>query len=173
MGVLIDDLLTFSRLSRLPLNKRPVTRRGWCGTPSRSWVHSGKGGRLKSGTGDLPPCHGDPALLKQIWVNLLSNALKYTRKRDIAMIEIGGKREGDEQVYFVRDNGTGFDMRYVGKLFGVFQRLQSRRGLRRDGCRPGYRAAGRPPPRRADLGRGPRRIAAPLSIFTLEGANEP
>src|SRR6202171_5037448 len=84
----------------------------------------------------LPPCQGDPALLKQVWLNLLSNAFKYTRQREPAVIEVGCRREPvsaqgygeagkekDENVYFVRDNGTGFDMRYAGKLFGVFQRL--------------------------------------------------
>ena len=73
--------------------------------------------------GDLPACLGDPALLNQVWMNLLSNAFKYTRRRDPAVIEIGCKLERDENVYFVRDNGAGFDMRYVNKLFGVFQRL--------------------------------------------------
>jgi light-regulated signal transduction histidine kinase (bacteriophytochrome) len=62
-------------------------------------------------------------LLKQAWANLLSNALKYTRKRDPAVVEIGSVLEDGETVYFVRDNGTGFDMRYARRLFGVFQRL--------------------------------------------------
>lgn len=73
--------------------------------------------------GDLPECTGDPALLKRVWVNLLSNALKYTRKREHAVIEIGSVSDKGEVAYFVRDNGTGFDMHYVDKLFGVFQRL--------------------------------------------------
>ena len=62
-------------------------------------------------------------LLKQVWVNLLSNALKYTRKREPAVIEVGATLINDGQTFFVRDNGTGFDMRYADKLFGVFQRL--------------------------------------------------
>jgi light-regulated signal transduction histidine kinase (bacteriophytochrome) len=72
---------------------------------------------------DLPACLGDPVLLKQVWLNLLSNALKYTGKRDQAVIEIGWQQGNDADAFFVRDNGTGFDMRYAGKLFGVFQRL--------------------------------------------------
>jgi light-regulated signal transduction histidine kinase (bacteriophytochrome) len=71
----------------------------------------------------LPPSNGDNALLKQVWANLLSNALKYTRKRDDAVVEIGSVLEDGVTIYFVRDNGTGFDMRYAHKLFGVFQRL--------------------------------------------------
>jgi light-regulated signal transduction histidine kinase (bacteriophytochrome) len=75
--------------------------------------------------GDLPACEGDPGLLKQVLVNLLSNGFKYTRKREVAKIEVGALTPGGGQrpVYYVRDNGVGFDMRYANKLFGVFQRL--------------------------------------------------
>ena len=73
--------------------------------------------------GELPECEADPRLLKQVFVNLLSNTLKFTRGREVAHIEVGCRREGAEDVCFVRDNGVGFDMRYVDKLFGVFQRL--------------------------------------------------
>ena len=73
--------------------------------------------------GELPSCEGDPALLKQVWVNLISNAIKYSRKRAAALIEIGSTSNNGEKVYFVSDNGTGFDMQYANKLFGVFQRL--------------------------------------------------
>jgi light-regulated signal transduction histidine kinase (bacteriophytochrome) len=72
---------------------------------------------------DLPACEGDPALLKQVWLNLLSNAFKYTSRREQAVIEIGATQELGSTVYFVRDNGAGFEMRYAAKLFGVFQRL--------------------------------------------------
>ena len=68
-------------------------------------------------------CHGDLALLKQVWVNLISNAVKYTRGREPGVIEIGCTRGNSENIYFVRDNGAGFDMQYANKLFGVFQRL--------------------------------------------------
>jgi light-regulated signal transduction histidine kinase (bacteriophytochrome) len=73
--------------------------------------------------GKLPPCKGDPALLRQVWVNLISNALKYSERRDPARIEIGFGEHGGAPAYYVRDNGAGFDMRYASKLFGVFQRL--------------------------------------------------
>lgn len=74
---------------------------------------------------DLPTVFADYAMMRQVWVNLLSNALKYSRKRDVAIIEIGVTDEVDEYVFFVRDNGAGFDITYAQKLFGVFQRLHS------------------------------------------------
>jgi two-component system, chemotaxis family, sensor kinase Cph1 len=73
--------------------------------------------------GELPPVHGDPSLLRQVFHNLVSNAVKYTRGRDPARIAISGRRDGEETVFTVADNGVGFDQAYVGKLFGVFQRL--------------------------------------------------
>ncbi len=123
MGTLIDDLLAFARLSRLPLNRRSVD----VGQQVRETLLELEGEysarALELRIGELPPCHGDPALLKQVWMNLLSNALKYSKNRELAVIEIGSTSEVAEVVYFVRDNGTGFDMRYANKLFGVFQRL--------------------------------------------------
>jgi light-regulated signal transduction histidine kinase (bacteriophytochrome) len=82
-----------------------------------------EGRQIEWKVGNLPVCHGDPALLKQVWVNLICNAIKYTRGREPAVIEIGCNRKENENVYFVRDNGAGFDMKYADKLFGVFQRL--------------------------------------------------
>ena len=67
--------------------------------------------------------YGDPSLMHQVLVNLLSNACKFTQPRKIAAIEVGGRREAGENIYYVKDNGVGFDMRYQNKLFGVFQRL--------------------------------------------------
>ena len=72
---------------------------------------------------DLPPGLGDPSLLNQVMVNLLGNAIKYTKTRKTAVIEVGGKDEENETIYSVKDNGIGFDERYADKLFGVFQRL--------------------------------------------------
>ena len=125
MGALIDDLLTFSRLSRLPLNKRSTNTARLVHETLEELGFPGGGREIEVRIGELPPCSGDPALLKQVWLNLLSNALKYTRQRESALVEIGFTPEGetDRNIYFVRDNGTGFDMRYANKLFGVFQRL--------------------------------------------------
>jgi signal transduction histidine kinase len=123
MGALIDDLLAFARLSRQPLNKRLIDTgllvRETLAELGSPWPER----RVEVRIEELPECSGDPALLKQVWVNLLSNALKYTSKREIAVIEVGTRDEGGVTAFFVRDNGTGFDMRYADKLFGVFQRF--------------------------------------------------
>ena len=74
---------------------------------------------------DIPDCQADPLLLRQVYFNLLGNAIKYTRRQGSAMIKIGWLREHEQIVYFVQDNGTGFDMLYAGKLFQLFQRLHS------------------------------------------------
>ncbi|HSH94344.1 MAG TPA: ATP-binding protein, partial [Roseimicrobium sp.] len=123
MGTLIDDLLTFSRLSRANLKKQPVNTGHLVRAALDDLRHDQKGRQIDLRIGELSSCMGDPALLKQVWINLLSNALKYTQKRENAVVEIGCENKADGCVYFVRDNGTGFDMRYADKLFGVFQRL--------------------------------------------------
>jgi len=123
MAALIDDLLEFARLSRQPLNKRAVDTERLVRGVIEDLGSQREGRQIEIRIDVLPPCHGDPALLKQVWVNLLSNALKYTRKCERAVLEIGCGREKNVDVYFVRDNGTGFDMQYADKLFGVFQRL--------------------------------------------------
>jgi light-regulated signal transduction histidine kinase (bacteriophytochrome) len=123
MGELIDDLLTFARLSRQPLKKRTVDT-GSLVREVLTEINMPRDGRETAvEIGELASCEGDRALLKQVWVNLLSNALKYTRRRETALIAVGCKSEQQETIYFVRDNGTGFDMKYAHKLFGVFQRL--------------------------------------------------
>jgi PAS domain S-box-containing protein len=126
MGELIDDLLTFARLSRQPLNRQPVDTTRLVREVLAELNVAGNGRPLEIRIGELPPCQGDPALLKQVWTNLLSNGAKYTRDRTPGIVEIGCERgpgPGGECVYFVRDNGVGFDMQYANKLFGVFQRL--------------------------------------------------
>jgi PAS domain S-box-containing protein len=123
MGNLIDDLLTFSRLSRLPLSRQTVDSVATVNDAltELGWPLAGR--KIELRIEELPPSDADPVLLKQVWVNLLSNALKYTRKRAQARVEVGCRIEGGEPVFFVRDNGSGFDPRYAHKLFGVFQRL--------------------------------------------------
>lgn len=124
MGELIDDLLTLSRLSRQPLEKQPVA-------PAELAAEAIAGLRQEMNpaseitVGQLPGCEGDPALLKQVFVNLLANALKYSGKRERPRIEVDAlpRQNGHATVYYVRDNGAGFDARYAQKLFGVFQRL--------------------------------------------------
>jgi len=123
MGHLIDDLLAFSRLSRQALTKQAIATGDMVRQVLADLSAEQEGRQVEIIVGELPPCQGDPGLLRQVWMNLLSNALKYTRKREVARIEIGSQEQDGETVYFVRDNGTGFDMQYAGKLFGVFQRL--------------------------------------------------
>jgi signal transduction histidine kinase len=123
MGQLIDDLLTFSRLSRQPLKKQNVVTADLARQVLDELKQEQNGRRVDASVSDLPQCNGDPKLLKQVFVNLLSNAFKYTRKREVARIEVGSEKINGETVYFVKDNGAGFNMKYADKLFGVFQRL--------------------------------------------------
>lgn len=125
MGRMIDDLLAFSRTSRVEMRKVRVSM----GELVRSVVADLQpeiGDRVVHWEiGELPDVQGDPFLLRQVVFNLVSNAVKYTRKRKEARIEIGASRSGHEVVFHIRDNGVGFDMEYSAKLFGVFQRLHS------------------------------------------------
>jgi PAS domain S-box-containing protein len=123
MGRLIDDLLAFSRLGRAPIKMQDINTNKMVRDVIEELRDLQKGRKIELMVKDLPPCRGDPALLNQVWINLISNALKYTSKRPAAVVEIGSRAEKDKAVYFVRDNGAGFDMRYAQKLFGVFQRL--------------------------------------------------
>jgi signal transduction histidine kinase len=125
MGQLIDDLLRFSRLSRQTLSKRPVNLSTLVHEVLKEMRREQADRHVEVKVGDLPDCVGDPSLLKQVFVNLISNAFKYTRQKEKAMIEVDCGQQGSEKVYSIRDNGAGFDMRYAGKLFGVFQRLHS------------------------------------------------
>ena len=123
MGQLIDDLLAFSRLSRQSMKRQEVNSARLVQIVLDESQSQREGRQIELNAGNLPVCHGDPALLKQVWVNLIYNAIKYTRGREPSVIEIGCIRKENENVYFVKDNGAGFDMKYADKLFGVFQRL--------------------------------------------------
>jgi signal transduction histidine kinase len=123
MGHLVDDLLAFARLSRQQLSKQRVPIRKIIENVLSDARQQAEGRSVSVSVGELPSLWGDPSLLKQVLVNLIDNAFKYTRMRAEAVIEVGSREIGGEQVVFVRDNGAGFDMRYADKLFGVFQRL--------------------------------------------------
>jgi len=123
MGQLIDDLLTFSRLGRNPvaensINMEALARRALAeiGAPAAD-------GRARIEIQSLPEARGDPVLIRQVWVKLLENAVKFSGKREQPAIEVSGHENDAESVYCVKDNGAGFDMQYYDKLFGVFQRL--------------------------------------------------
>lgn len=123
MAALIDDLLTFSRLNRQPLTKQQVNLAGIAREVLILLDDERAGRSIEIVIGDLPPCQADPVLIRQVLLNLLSNAFKFTRALDAARIEFGSSTEGGMTTYFVRDNGAGFDMAFAARLFGVFQRL--------------------------------------------------
>ncbi|HET6459753.1 MAG TPA: ATP-binding protein, partial [Syntrophales bacterium] len=125
MGQLIDDLLTFSRLGRKELsfallNMDILIEDAWKEVNANETER-----KIKRTVESMPQCYGDRALIKQVLINLLSNAVKFTKYKDAAEIVVGGCADKNEIVYYIRDNGAGFDMTYYDKLFGVFQRLHS------------------------------------------------
>ena len=123
MGQLIDDLLSFSRLGRKELDTAPVDMTELVRTVADEIRRSAGDRPLEITIGPLPPARGDRDMLRQAITNLLDNAAKFTRRRAPGQIEVGHRADGAETVYYVKDNGAGFDPRYAGKLFGVFQRL--------------------------------------------------
>lgn len=126
MGILIDELLTFSRLGRKPISRKTVHPAGLAEDVLGDLRGESDGRKVELTIGDLPDCEADSGMLRQVFANLLGNAFKYTRGREVAKIEVGWVENGDQPedpVYYVRDNGAGFDMAYSNKLFGVFQRL--------------------------------------------------
>ncbi|NET05848.1 MAG: PAS domain S-box protein [Symploca sp. SIO2B6] len=125
MSHLIDDLLTFSRLSRQPLHKQWVDMMAIVREVFQELDEQQARREIEIEMTNLPPCQADPALLHQVWINLISNALKYSSQRKIAQITLGCKSNKNRLVYYIKDNGVGFDMRYSHKLFGVFQRLHT------------------------------------------------
>jgi PAS domain S-box-containing protein len=123
MAKLIDDLLDFSRVSRKDIASSRVNTESLVQSIISELRPFEPGRNIEIKLHSLDPCNADPNLLRQVWFNLLSNALKYTRKKEQASIEIFSESTAAENVYCVRDNGTGFNMQYADKLFGVFQRL--------------------------------------------------
>jgi len=123
MGQLIDDMLNFSRAGRLEINFTEIDMKKMAQAVFVELQHSIKGRQLQLEIEAIPPAKGDSAMLRQVFVNLLTNAIKFSRCRETPQIKVGAFIKGNETVYYVKDNGVGFDMRYVDKLFGVFQRL--------------------------------------------------
>lgn len=123
MGRLMDDLLQYARLSREELKARETDTAALVQSAIEELGAPWPDRQVELIPGALPVSRGDPVLLRQVWLNLLSNALKYTGKRERAVIEYGATRDGARTVFFVRDNGAGFDPRHADQLFGVFQRL--------------------------------------------------
>jgi K+-sensing histidine kinase KdpD len=124
MGNLIDDLLAFSRIGRLEARKTEVDLKQLVEEVVAEITQDAKGRDIAWKIGALPACYGDRSMLRLVVVNLVSNAVKFTRMRRPAEIEIGCVERNKKDVeVFVRDNGAGFDMQYANKLFGVFQRL--------------------------------------------------
>jgi signal transduction histidine kinase len=123
MDQLINDLLRLSQLGRQPLSKERVLLGELARQVLESLSEARAGRQVEVTIAKIPPCAGDAALLRQVFSNLLSNALKFTRQKDPARIEVGWQAEDGALTCYVKDNGTGFDMKYADKLFGVFQRL--------------------------------------------------
>jgi K+-sensing histidine kinase KdpD len=125
MGVLIDDLLSLSRTGRAELRKTIVSMETVVNEALSTLSQQLKGREIEWQADSLPSCYCDARLIRQVWINLIDNAVKYTRRKKKAVIKIGHRTENGESVYFITDNGVGFDMQYAGKLFGVFQRMHS------------------------------------------------
>lgn len=127
MATLIDDILSFSRVSRADLVQTEINMHQLF----KDAVQTVKNGyselddKIELTINELPPAKGDMSLIKQVAVNLVSNAIKYSANSDSIQVEIGYQQEGEQAVYFIKDNGVGFDMKYENKLFGVFERLHS------------------------------------------------
>lgn len=123
-GRLVDDLLNFSHLGRANLSREPVDMNKLVAEVRRSLGPEAEGRTIRWEIGALPSAWGDPTLLRQVLMNLIDNAIKYTRPRDEAVISVSGQHREGESLFTVKDNGVGFDIAYGEKMFGVFQRLQ-------------------------------------------------
>jgi signal transduction histidine kinase len=123
MGNLIDDLLLFSRIGRQEMNMELVDMNAVLQEALTALEPDTNGRKIEWSVKDLPEVTGDPKLLRQVWINLISNAVKFTQKQQTARIKIGYKKTPDEFEFYISDNGVGLDMKYAQKLFGVFQRF--------------------------------------------------
>ena len=125
MGLLIDDLLSFSRMNRLPMQTAEIDMTALTKTVFDDCEQQSQGRQLQFKLEPLPIAYGDLPMIRQVLMNLIANAIKYTRPKPLAEIEIGCYQQAGENVYYIKDNGVGFDQQYADKLFGVFQRLHT------------------------------------------------
>lgn len=125
MSTLIDDLLAFSRLGQKEITRDSVSMEDIVNTVIQDLGNLSGVEKNIFKIGNLPSVKGDGALLKQVWINLISNACKYSKYKSSPIIEIGSNKTDDFFTFHVKDNGVGFDMKYYNKLFGIFQRLHS------------------------------------------------
>ncbi|MFM7405492.1 MAG: sensor histidine kinase [Cuspidothrix sp.] len=123
MGQLMDDLLKLSRLERKIIYKQPIVLNELIQQIITDLSRQKSDRQIEFAIADLPICQADYSLLSQVWINLLSNAIKYTAYQPFALIQVGYEVINSEYIYFVKDNGSGFDMEYANNLFEVFQRL--------------------------------------------------
>jgi light-regulated signal transduction histidine kinase (bacteriophytochrome) len=125
MGQLIDDLLAFSRLGRKEMVKTNISMQEMVTTLCNELKKENSQRDITFIVNDLQPAQGDSVTIKQAWINLITNAVKYSKLCEKAVIEIDSEVKDGEIIYRIKDNGAGFDMRYASKLFGVFQRLHT------------------------------------------------
>jgi len=125
MGFLIDDLLSFSRLGRIEMVPTPINMKAMAAAVYNELVPKTDKDKIRFTLHNLPAALGDSSMIKQVWVNLIGNAIKFTSKKTGRHIEIGVIAGENENIYFVKDNGAGFEMAHAQKLFGVFQRLHT------------------------------------------------
>ncbi len=125
MGHLIDDLLAFSRIGLLGLDKSEIDMHTLANSVYNELTSEKDRETISFTVAHLPFVKGDASMMRQLWSNLISNAIKFSSKEDNPKIEIDSKSEEGKRIYFIHDNGVGFDMKYAGKLFGVFQRLHN------------------------------------------------
>jgi len=125
MGQLIDDILKFSRTGRSEMTLSDIDMEKMAREVSEEILSSIAGTRPQLEIEPVPRAKGDKAMVRQVFVNLLSNAIKFSRTHETPAVSVGASVKGEEIIYFVKDNGVGFDMQHAAKLFGVFQRLHS------------------------------------------------